>query len=61
MSEYLQESSADIIIIQNDAVIRKGLHMENFLIFDIKIHYNDDNFTKCLGKERMSLRYMTLV
>lgn len=50
MSEYLQESSADIIIIQNDAVIRKGLHiMENFLIFDIKIHYNDDNFTECLG------------
>lgn len=47
MSEYLQESSADII--QNDAVIRKGLHMENFLIFDIKIHYNDDNFTECLG------------
>lgn len=49
MSEYLQESSADIIIIQNDAVIRKGLQMENFLIFDIKIHYNDDIFTECLG------------
>lgn len=49
MAEYLQESSADIIIIQNDAVIRKGLHMENFLIFDIKIYYNDDNFTECLG------------
>lgn len=49
MSEYLQESSADIIIIQNDAVIRKGLHMENFRIFDIKIQHNDDNFTECLG------------
>lgn len=49
MAEYIQESSADIIIIQNDAVIRKGLHMENFLILYIKIHYNDDNFTECLG------------